>query len=775
MNTKETQNNLVPAASRLVAAGTCAGLAIGLIAWFVGFSEVAALAWAITTVLALVPLAYRVIAGLISGKAGVDVIALLAMAGALVLHEYLAGAVIALMLSGGQALEAYAASRAQRELAALLRRAPQQVHRYDGQTIIDAPVESVNAGDLLLIKPGEVIPVDGIVVGEAAVLDEAALTGEANPITRKQGERVQSGTVNAAKTPFRLRATATAEQSTYSGILRLVSQAQESKAPLVRLADRYAMFFLPLAIGVAALAWAISGDPVRALAVLVVATPCPLILAAPIAIVAGISRAARRGIVVKGGGALETLARGETLLLDKTGTVTEGAPTVTDIESFGAIDSDRLLQLAASVDQVSPHVLAASILQAAAGKQLELHFPTEVVEEFGSGVRGNVDGLRVAVGKCDWVLEGKALPPQARRLRRRMVLEGSSGVFVSVNGVLEGALILEDALRSDAPLTMRALRRAGFREIVLLTGDHADVAELVGGVLGVDRVLAERSPAEKVDAVAAAGLRSVAVMVGDGINDAPALAAAHVGVAMGARGATASSEAADIVLTVDRLDRLVEAIGIARRSRSIAMQSILIGMALSFAAMIFAAAGLLAPVAGAVLQEIIDVLVILNALRALGHKQQQKSRAASVRTLSERCRAEHRELLPGIKRIRDTADRLDLLPPAAARREVAELYEFLFDKILPHERVDDAQVYPVVAKLIGGDDPTAPMSRTHLEIAHTVRILGQNLADLPPNGPAPEDVRDLRRILYGLYSILRLHFAQEDEAYLALIDARDAA
>ena len=355
--------------SRLAFVLTAAGLAAGLAAQLVGWAAAATLAWAATTALALVPLAYTVMRGLFRGKAGVDFIALLAMGGALILHEYLAGAVIALMLTGGRALEDFATSRARRELSALVQRTPRIVHRYEGEAIVSAGIETVRPGDILLVKPGEVVPVDGIVASSAAVLDEAALTGEADPVERRNGDKVRSGPTNAARTPFDLRATTTAEQSTYAGIVRLVQQAQDSKAPLVRLADRYALFFLPLTLLVAGIAWMISGDPVRALAVLVVATPCPLILAAPIAIVAGISRAAHRGIIVKGGGALETLARGKTLILDKTGTVTAGSPALTNIESFGKYSPDRLLELAASLDQVSPHVLAGPILKAAAKKK----------------------------------------------------------------------------------------------------------------------------------------------------------------------------------------------------------------------------------------------------------------------------------------------------------------------------------------------------------------------------------------------------------------------
>lgn len=408
------------------------------------------------------------------------------------------------------------------------------------------------------------------------------------------------------------------------------------------------MLFLPVTLAVAGVAWVWSQDPVRALAVLVVATPCPLILAAPVAIVSGISRAARHGIIVKDAAALETLARATELVLDKTGTVTAGAPVVTDIEVFDQVDPDELLRLAASLDQVSRHTLAAPMVHAARERRLALEFPTGVTEHFGAGIEGRVGAAWVQLGKAEWVAPAAAKLPAVRRIRRRTLLEGSTAVFVSVDGRLAGAIILEDPIRHDAPLTLRTLRAAGFERITMLTGDHADLAETVGAALGVDRVLAERSPEEKVDAVQTMRTEGVSVMVGDGINDAAALAAADVGVAMGARGASASSDAADIVLVVDRLDRLSEGVRIARRSRAIALQSIVAGMALSGAGMALAAAGWLTPIAGAVGQEAIDVAVILNALRALGDGRRRRGDQQAVET-SARFRDEHRRMLPEVR------------------------------------------------------------------------------------------------------------------------------
>jgi heavy metal translocating P-type ATPase len=591
-------------------------LVVGLGAWVAGAHGLADAAWAIAIVVALVPLTGTVAKELWRRQTGVDVIALLAMVGALALGQFLAGAVIGLMLSGGEALERYAAGRARRELAALLSRAPQVVHRYEEGTLAPRSVADVRPGDLLLVKPGEVVPVDGEVVSGVSVLDESALTGESMPVEHAANDPVRSGVLNVGS-PFDMRAVTTADQSTYAGIIRLVREAQESKAPFVRLADRYALWFLPITLLVAGIAWLASGDPVRALAVLVVATPCPLILAAPIAIVAGISRAAHRGIIVKGGGALETLARARTLVFDKTGTLTAGRPRVASVETFGASRPDELLRLAASLDQVSPHVFADGIVAAATGKHLSLEFPVDVHESPGLGIQGTVGRDRVALGQLRWLNDGRPSESAAEELRSRLAPLGSAAVYVSVEGVIAGALVMEDPVRAETPEALRVLRAAGISRIVLLSGDRQDVAQTVGKALGVDAVLYEHSPEQKIEAVGRERRKAVTVMVGDGVNDAPALAAADVGIAMGARGATASSEAADAVIMVDRLDRVGEAVLIARRARHIAVQSVVAGMALSIAAMAVATTGALSPLAGAFFQEAVDVAVILNALRAM--------------------------------------------------------------------------------------------------------------------------------------------------------------
>jgi heavy metal translocating P-type ATPase len=768
MNLQERVTIVFSHTPRLVA--SVAGLGGGIVAWLLDADAVADGLWIATTFISLIPLAITIVLDLLQRKTGVDVIALLAMVSALIVGEYLAAAVIAVMLATGGTLEEYAGGRAQRELRSLLQRAPRTANRYDGSQLNTVAVDEVQPGDRLLVRSGEVIPADGAVASDAAVLDESALTGEPGPVERARGDSVLSGAVNAGA-PFDLYVTAPASESTYAGIIRLVQEAEQSQAPFVRLADRYAFIFLPLTLVIAGGAWLISGDPVRFVAVLVVATPCPLILAAPIAIVSGVSRSARRGIVVKGGRALEALTHGRVLLFDKTGTLTRGAPEITEVETHGDHDERELLRLAASLNQASPHVIAASMVRTARERGIELVFPEAVHEEAGAGVEGRVDGCLVRLGRADWVGQSSALPDWATKARRRASLKGAGTVFASVDGGLAGVILVEDVIRPDSARTIRSLRSAGIDRIVMVTGDRAEVAESVGLTVGVDQVLADRSPAEKVDAVKAERARGRTIMVGDGINDAPALASADVGVAMGARGASASSEAADVVLVVDRLERLAEAIRIARRARGIALQAVLVGMGLSLVAMGVAAAGYLPPVAGAILQEGIDLLAIAIALRALGGYEPGARIAPEGQELGERFRGEHTHLTPQLNEIRAVADRLDTLEPAAARRDVEAVYRFLQDELVPHELAEEAELYPAMAEYLGGEDPVGPMIRAHAEISHLTRVLGQILEDIGEAGPGPEDLTELRRVLYGLHAILLLHFAQEEEAYLSRLEA----
>jgi heavy metal translocating P-type ATPase len=746
-----------------------AGVGGGAALWVARTAEAAHLVWSAATVVAFVPLVVRVSTSLLRREPGVDIIAVFAMAAALLLGEALAGAVIGLMLASGQVLESYATARAHRELMRLLERAPRVAHRWQDGALTTVAVEEVEPGDVLLVKEADVLPVDGVVFEGIASIDASALTGEAQPVERRAGDRIESGTVNVGAA-FRMRAAARASESTYTGIVRLVEAAQQSKAPATRLADRYAAAFVPLTILVAGAAWILSGEPGRALAVLVVATPCPLLLAVPIAIVAGVSRTARRGIIVKGGGVLEALARAEILFLDKTGTLTSGAPHLARVATYGAwTDPAELLRLAASVDQVSSHVLASALVRAAREQGMALAFPTEVHEEAGAGLEGTVAGHHLRVGRYDWVMQHIPSTDAIAAFRHRMLRTFGSTIFVAVDQTLAGALLLEDPIRIETPRTLRALRRVGIQDMTVLTGDHPVVALSVAAALGIDHVLAEQAPDEKVRAIQQARTRGTTVMVGDGINDAPALAAADVGVAMGARGATASSEAADVVLTSDRLDRLVEAIQIAQRCRAIAGQSVLVGMGLSMAAMAMAAAGYLLPVAGAFLQEGIDLIAIASSLRALVAGRRARARERRYRIvppeLATRLQTEHRRLGPALERLRNLADQIDTLARLQLQDALVDVHRFLITDLLEHERLDEEEIYPTIAAQLIGEDPLGALSRTHQEIFHLARLLELLIGELPEAGPDPHDLPDIRRLLYSLHAVLQLHFAQEEELY----------
>ena len=599
--------------ARLIAVGALAGVCAGLGLWAVGQQVTADWLWAATTALLLGPLTLSVMRSLLKGDVGVDAIALVSMAGALALGEYLAGAVVAVMLAGGNALEETANRRARRELTSLVDRAPRTalVHRADG--VAELPVDAVEIGDLVLVRAGEVVPVDGMVDSEEAIVDESALTGEALPVSIRRGGRVRSGTASAGAA-FEVRALRPAAESAYAALVRLVEHAEGERAPFVRIADRYAAIFLPVTAVVAAIAWAVSGDPVRALSVFVVATPCPLILAAPIALMSGLSRCARAGVVVKGGGTIERLGEARSVLLDKTGTVTLGRSQFERLIPLDGLPAAETLRLAASVDRLSSHPLAKALVAGAEAEGLQLEIPQDVVEAFGRGVEGRIDGHTVLVGNRGWLLSHGVETPEPEQIN------GAAKVLVAVDGAPAGLALISDRLREDADRLVPQLRAAGVRHVAIVSGDKQAVAQPVGDALGVDRVYADQTPEQKLDIVRALQsrpeLRSV-VMVGDGINDAPALALADVGVAMGFAGATVSSETADAVVLVDRVDRVAAAIRISRRALFIARQSVLLGIGASLIAMGFAAAGFLQPVAGALLQEGIDVAVILNALRAL--------------------------------------------------------------------------------------------------------------------------------------------------------------
>ena len=589
------------------------GLAAGGGLAFSGSPALAGTAWAVATLPVLGTLLLQIVASLRRGDVGLDVVAALSMSAALAFNETLAGNVVALMYSGGQLLETFAQGRARREMTALLGRVARTAMRYNASGLEEVSINEIAPGDRILIREGEVLPVDGHVASPFALLDFSALTGESAPQRIAQGDEALSG-ATAAGEAFELIATRRAAESTYAGIVRLVEAAQRSKAPMVRIADRYAMVFLALTLAIAGAAWMVSQDPIRVLAVLVVATPCPLILAVPVAIISGMSRVARHGVLVKSGGVLEAMSTIRTAIVDKTGTLTHGRASIASIRTKGAVSQNEVLRLAASLDQASSHVLAASLITAAAERGLNLVAPTDIRETPGEGIAGTVDGRRVAIGGIDYVrrtIGGGTAEAMLARIEPEFL-----AVAVAIDGEMAGVILLQDRVRSDAGEMLAALRKAGVRRIVLASGDKADIAEAVGRQVGADLTMGDLTPQQKVDLVKAEHNGPV-MMVGDGVNDAPALAAADVGVAMGARGTAASSEAAGVVLLVDELKPLATAIIIAVRTRRIAFQSVFAGIGLSIAAMVVAALGYLPPVQGALLQEAIDIAVILNALRAL--------------------------------------------------------------------------------------------------------------------------------------------------------------
>ena len=588
------------------------GLVLGLILHLLGQADVARFIWAAATAPILAALLVQIVRSLLRNELGLDIVAALSMSAALAFGEALAAVIVALMYTGGSFLESFAEGRARREMHALLARVPRMATRYIDGGLKEVSVDDVLPGDLLLIRQGDVVPVDGTVASLHAVLNMAALTGESLPVSASKDDAVLSGATNAGDA-FDLVATREARDSTYAGIVRLVENAQASKAPMSRLADQWSVGFLVLTLLIAGAAWWLTGDPIRAVAVLVVATPCPLILAVPVALVAGLSRAAHFGVLIKGARPLENMARIQTIILDKTGTLTDGRPQIASVLCAEGETEDEIVRLAASLDQASKHPIAQAIVTAARLRGLELVLPSDTREFPGDGVSGNVDDRPVLVGGHGFV----ARHAETARLPLPEAEAGSVIVAVAVAGRIAGYIVMADPVREEVAEMLAGLRREGVQRILLATGDRAAVAERITGGLGLDGIHSGLTPDQKVLVVLTERKNGAVMMVGDGVNDAPALAAADVGVAMGARGAAASAETADVVLLVDRIERLRSGIEIARRSRRIAMESVVVGIGLSVLAMIAAAFGHLAPVEGALLQEAIDVAVILNALRAL--------------------------------------------------------------------------------------------------------------------------------------------------------------
>lgn len=565
--------------------------------------------------------AWRMVRELARGNFGVDVLAVTAIGASVAVGEYWAALIIVLMLTGGEALEEYAANRARRDLTALLSHAPQVAHvlRPDGSTE-DVPITSVTRGQRVLVRAGEVVPVDGTLITAVADFDESSLTGESLPVERLAGQEVLSGGVNGSVAAT-IEATRAAKDSQYQQIIALVEEASASRSPMVRLADRFAVPFTAVAFAIAGGAWWASGDPVRFAEVLVVATPCPLIIAAPVAFMAGMSRSAREGAIIKSSATLEQLHRARSVAFDKTGTLTRGKPELTEVRTTGHLPTDDVLRLAASAEQFSSHVLAAAVLDGAAERDLSLSGSDAAQESTAKGVTARIDGHIVVVGKRSFVAEAAG-----QDLARTHLKAGELAVYVAVDGTYAGSLILRDEVRDDAKATIAALRAQGMRRIVMLTGDGRQAADHVAEQLGIDDVRANCLPADKVSAVAQITTRPV-IMVGDGVNDAPVLAAADVGIAMGARGSTAASESADVVILRDDVSLVARALLVGRETVTVALQSIWVGISLSVMLMIVAAFGALPAIVGAWLQEGVDVVSILWALRATGGRMSNASTA----------------------------------------------------------------------------------------------------------------------------------------------------
>lgn len=558
---------------------------------------------------------------LLRGHWGLDILAITAIVATVFVGEYIAALIVVLMLTGGEALEDYANRRAKRELDALLTRAPQTAHRVEGDRLVDIRAHEVLPGDVLIVRPSEIVPVDGVLSSVEMVADESSITGESIPVEKHAGDTVLSGSVNG-QVAVEIVATATAADSQYQQIVALVAGAAESKAPVVRLADRYAVPFTVFSLLLAGVAWWISGDPVRFAEVLVLATPCPLLIAAPVAFIGGMSRAARNGIIVKSGGVLEQLARARTVVFDKTGTLTHGEPELVAVRPEPDFDPEELLWLVASAEQYSSHVLAVSIIDAATGRGLRLIEAESAREVATNGVVATISGREVLIGKYAYLLE------HAPATRRTDISPGELAVYVAVDGVYAGALIARDQLRRNAHETLDRLEAAGVTHTMMLTGDAQATADHIAAEIGIERVRAECLPADKVREVAEIPERPV-IMVGDGVNDAPVLAAADVGIAMGARGATAASESADAVILVDDISRTAKAVEIGRDTVRIALQSIWLGIIVSVGLMVVAAFGFIPATAGALLQEFVDLAAILAALRAIGGRRDAAAAAES--------------------------------------------------------------------------------------------------------------------------------------------------
>jgi heavy metal translocating P-type ATPase len=583
-------------------------LVAGLVLYFTGFHLASHWTLGVVALIEVIPLLWGMWQDFQSGRYGIDILAATAIIASVIMHQYWAAIVIVIMLTGGEALEDYAESRAKSELDALLNNAPKMAHVVRKKLTIDIPISEVRVSDILIVKPGEVVPVDVIIIEGTANFDEASLTGESLPQAKTVGDQVLSGSLNMDGV-ITVKALHIAADSQYEQIIKLVRSATNSQAPFVRLADRYSIPFTVIAFGIAIAAWAVSHQSIRFLDVLVVATPCPLILAAPIAVISGMSRAAKHGIIVKNGGAIERLAEATTIAFDKTGTLTAGKLMVDKVRSFNGYSEQEILSFAASLEKNSNHVLAMAITSAAQAQSLKIPKAKNIREEAGKGLLSVVGGKQILVGRQSFLEESDiSLPKSATNL-------AATSTFVAINGDLAGVISFKDEIRPETKSMLDNLRRLGIKHIMMITGDNLAAAKAIAAKLGITDIEAEALPSDKLLAIGRIADKPV-VFVGDGVNDAPVLTAADVGIALGARGETAASQSADIVIMLDDVNKVAKAFSIARRTFSVARQSILVGIAMSIVLMFIYSTGHFSPLSGAIIQELIDVVVIFNALRA---------------------------------------------------------------------------------------------------------------------------------------------------------------
>lgn len=570
----------------------------------------------ISAAMNVLPLAWGMVEAFRDGSYGLDILALTAIVTSVWLHEYWAGIIIVLMLTGGEALEDYAERRAKKELSALLKNKPQKAHLVKGNDSVDVAVSSIKVGDRLRILPGEVVAVDAEIIEGSSSFDESSLTGESLPVGKQLGDAVLSGSINVDGVIV-VRALHTAKDSQYEQIIKLVQSAAVTQSPFVRLADRYSVPFTIVSFLLAGLTWGATGDPVRFLEVIVVATPCPLLLGAPIALISGMSRSAKHGIIVKTGSALERLASVETFAFDKTGTLTQGIPAIKAIKTYGGHTAAQVIEAAAALEASSTHILARAIVERAS-KKGKLATAKQVKETAGRGLSGRIKNTSILVGRLTYLAENDVRIPAKVEVQE-------TATYVAIDGALAGVITFVDPIRPETKGMLKRLKQLGIKHTLMVTGDNHQTARTIAKQVGIETVVADCLPGDKIHAIENVKAQPVA-FVGDGVNDAPVLTAADVGIALGARGNTAASESADVVIMLNDVSKVAQSLEIAKRTFKIARQSILLGIFISLGLMAVFATGKFKPVQGAVLQEFVDVAVIINALRAHGNPKSSKSK-----------------------------------------------------------------------------------------------------------------------------------------------------